>query len=85
MPVNVGVVVFVKLSVLESPVSVAALRSGVDGWAGSVVSIELARVADKSRFISGRIGGLRDEVVNSVGQRDGSDAPGPRSCNGASQ
>jgi hypothetical protein len=39
VPVNVGVVSFVILSVFEEPLSVAAVMSGVDGAAGAVLSI----------------------------------------------
>src|SRR5436190_1492069 len=38
VPLNVGVVTLVMLSVLEVPVSVAAVRSGVEGAAGGVLS-----------------------------------------------
>jgi hypothetical protein len=38
LPVNVGVVNFVMLSVLDDPVSLAVLRSGALGCAGGVVS-----------------------------------------------
>jgi hypothetical protein len=39
VPLNVGVVLFVMLSVLDVPESLAAVRSGVPGAAGAVVSI----------------------------------------------
>jgi len=40
VPVNVGVLFFVILSVLDDPVSLADVRSGADdGAAGAVVSI----------------------------------------------
>ncbi len=39
VPVNVGVVSLVRLSVLEVPVSLPAARSGVAGAAGAVVSM----------------------------------------------
>ena len=39
VPVNVGVVSLVTLSVSELPVSLEAARSGVDGASGAVVSI----------------------------------------------
>src|SRR6184192_3976391 len=38
VPVNIGVVTAVILSVLDVPVSLAASRSGTDGVAGAVVS-----------------------------------------------
>ncbi len=39
VPVKLGVVSLVMLSVLEVPVSLPAVRSGVPGAAGAVVSI----------------------------------------------
>lgn len=39
VPVNVGVVTLVSLSVFDVPESLAAARSGVEGAAGAVVSI----------------------------------------------
>ena len=39
VPVNVGVVSFVMLSIFETPVSLASVRSGADGVPGAVVSI----------------------------------------------
>ena len=39
VPRNVGVVTLVRLSVLETPVSLAASKSGTDGAAGAVVSM----------------------------------------------
>ena len=38
VPVNVGVVTVVILSVLDAPVSLAAVNWGVEGAAGAVVS-----------------------------------------------
>src|SRR2546421_481562 len=43
VPLKVGVVALVILSVLEVPVSEAAIRSGVDGALGAVVSIVTER------------------------------------------
>ena len=45
VPVNVGVVSFVSLSVLEFPLSVPAVMSGVDGAPGAFVSITSALFA----------------------------------------
>ena len=39
VPVNAGVVLLVTLSVLEEPLSVAAVRSGAEGAPGAVVSM----------------------------------------------
>ena len=39
VPVNAGVVTLVILSVLEEPLSVAAVKSGADGALGAVASI----------------------------------------------
>jgi hypothetical protein len=47
VPVKVGVLMFVMLSVFEDPESLAAVRSGVDGAAGPLVSIVTLR-ADES-------------------------------------
>ncbi len=44
VPVKVGVVSLVRLSVLEEPVSLPAVRSGVPGAEGAVVSM----VTDKA-------------------------------------
>src|SRR5437867_3621531 len=44
VPVNVGVVILVLLSVLDDPVSLAAVKSGVEGAAGAVVSTSTAVV-----------------------------------------
>ena len=44
VPVKVGEVFFVRLSVLDDPVSVAAVRSGAEGAAGGVVSIVATKV-----------------------------------------
>src|SRR6266478_4285929 len=38
VPVNAGVVSLVMLSVFDAPVSLAAVRSGVDGGSGAVLS-----------------------------------------------
>ena len=46
VPVNVGVLTLVRLSVLEEPLSLAASRSGVDGAAGAVVSIVIVSAVD---------------------------------------
>ena len=46
VPVNVGVVSSVMLSVLESPESLPASRSGVDGAAGAVVSMVIFKVPE---------------------------------------
>src|SRR5207248_826026 len=46
VPLKVGVVAFVILSVLLLPVSDAAIRSGVDGAPGAGVSIVTDRAAD---------------------------------------
>jgi hypothetical protein len=45
-PVKVGVVVVVMLSLLEDPVSDAAVMSGAEGAAGAVVSIVIESAAD---------------------------------------
>ena len=39
MPVNVGVVFFVMLSIFDRPVSSASIRSGVEGGSGALVSM----------------------------------------------
>src|SRR5262245_4404385 len=46
VPVNVGVLSAVTLSVLETPVSLDAARYGVEGAAGAVVSIVTARAPE---------------------------------------
>ena len=46
VPVKVGVLSLVILSVSELPVSVPAVISGVDGAAGAVVSMIMARAED---------------------------------------
>ena len=46
VPVNVGVLTLVRLSVLEVPLSLAASRSGVDGAAGAVVSIVMLKAPE---------------------------------------
>jgi len=46
VPVNVGVLTLVRLSVLEEPLSLAASRSGVDGAAGAVASIVMLRAPE---------------------------------------
>ena len=46
VPVNIGVVSLVRLSLLELPLSVAALRSGADGAAGGAVSILMLSALD---------------------------------------
>ena len=46
VPENVGVVTLVMLSVLDDPESLAAVRSGVDGAAGAVVSIVMLKVPE---------------------------------------
>jgi hypothetical protein len=46
VPVKVGVVLLVVLSVFELPVSVAAVISGTDGTAGVVVSTVTAKDCD---------------------------------------
>ena len=43
VPVTVGVVTLVRLSVLDEPVSLAAARSGVEGAAGAVASMVTLR------------------------------------------
>ena len=45
VPLNVGVVALVILSVVELPVSEAAIRSGVDGTLGAIVSTTRVRLA----------------------------------------
>ena len=51
VPVKVGVVSLVILSVSDSPVSDPAARSGADGAAGLPVSIEIARPADAAETL----------------------------------
>jgi hypothetical protein len=46
VPVNVGVVLLVILSVLDDPLSLAAVRSGVEGAAGAVVSIVMVNALE---------------------------------------
>ena len=46
VPVNVGVLTLVTLSVLEVPLSLAAVRSGAEGAAGAVVSMVMLRAAE---------------------------------------
>src|SRR5207248_7714229 len=46
VPVKVGVLSLVLLSVLDGPVSLAASRSGVDGAAGGVVSMVTVNAPD---------------------------------------
>jgi len=46
VPVKVGVLLFVKLSTLDIPVSVSSIMSGVEGAAGSAISIDIARAED---------------------------------------
>src|SRR5205823_2990041 len=50
VPVKVGVVSLVMLSVLELPLSLAAVRSGVAGAAGPVVSMVMLRAAELATF-----------------------------------
>ncbi len=52
VPVSVGVVSLVMLSVLEEPVSLPAARSGVPGAAGAVVSIVHESVASAAARLS---------------------------------
>ena len=46
VPVKVGVVTLVMLSVLDTPLSDAATRSGADGAAGATVSMVTDKAAD---------------------------------------
>src|SRR5439155_1255560 len=46
VPVKVGVVTLVMLSVLELPLSLAAVRSGAEGAAGALVSIVMLRAPE---------------------------------------
>ena len=46
VPVKVGVLSLVILSVLEVPLSLAATRSGTDGAAGAVVSMVMLNALD---------------------------------------
>ena len=46
VPLNVGVVTLVMLSVLDAPLSEAAIRSGADGALGGVVSIVIDNAVD---------------------------------------
>ena len=46
VPVNVGVVSFVRLSLLDVPVSESDARSGTDGAAGAVVSVVIVSAAE---------------------------------------
>src|SRR5205085_504504 len=46
VPVKVGVVLLVRLSVFELPVSLAAVRSGADGVLGAAVSIVMLRALE---------------------------------------
>ena len=46
VPVNVGVVSFVRLSLLDVPVSESAARSGTDGAAGADVSMAIDMLGD---------------------------------------
>ena len=50
VPVKVGVVMLVMLSVLDTPLSDAAARSGVDGAAGAMVSKVTAWLARGPRL-----------------------------------
>ena len=51
VPVNVGVVSLVKLSVLELPVSEAVARSGVPGAAGDAESMVTASADDAAEVL----------------------------------
>ena len=51
VPVKVGVVTLVSLSVLEVPESLAAARSGADGAAGAVVSIVMLSAPDAAETL----------------------------------
>ncbi len=51
VPVKVGVVSLVMLSVLEEPVSLPASRSGVDGAAGAVVSTVRAKLLEAALWL----------------------------------
>ncbi len=53
LPLNTGVVTLVMLSVLEAPVSVAAVRSGADG-ATAAVSIVTASPAEATLVLPAR-------------------------------
>ena len=46
VPVNVGVMIFVMSSVLDTPLSDAAVRSGADGVVGVTVSIVTDKPAE---------------------------------------
>src|SRR5919108_490970 len=51
VPVNVGVVTLVRLSVLEVPLSLAAARSGADGAAGAAVSTVTLRAVEAAETL----------------------------------
>ena len=46
VPVKVGVVSLVRLSLLDAPVSESAARSGTEGAAGAVLSMVMERLGD---------------------------------------
>jgi hypothetical protein len=46
VPVKVGVLIFVTLSVVELPESLAAAKSGVEGAVGALVSIVTLKALD---------------------------------------
>ena len=51
VPVRVGVVSFVRLSVFEVPVSLEASRSGADGAAGVLVSIVTPKAGEAAETL----------------------------------
>ena len=50
VPVKLGAALVVTLSVLEQPESVAAVKSGIEGAAGGVVSMVTLRAEDASEL-----------------------------------
>ena len=77
VPVKVGLVTLVMLSVSDTPVSDAASRSGADGAAGAMVSMVTARAADASADVAGHIRRLGGDAVGAVRQGRGGDGPIP--------
>ena len=51
VPVKMGVVMLVTLSIVEAPVSLASARSGVDGAAGAEASIVTVRAEEASETL----------------------------------
>ena len=79
VPVKVGVVTLVMLSVLDKPLSDAVSRSGADGAAGAVVSMVTAKASRYSAEVARHIRCLGGDAVGSCRQGRGGDGPRSRS------